>query len=80
MAMNRLSMCCKEDLIYLGYGRNILFSFALGNLYHYCCSKCGCIEWSTQKYKCKYKWYKYDIGELRKLLGLEILKESDVDE
>lgn len=47
--MNKLSMCCKEDLIYLGYGRNTLFSFALGNLYHYCCSKCGVIEWSTQK-------------------------------
>lgn len=78
--MNKLSMCCKADLIYLGYGRDTLFSFALGNLYHYCCSNCGVIEWSTQKDKCKYKWYKYDTGKLRKLLGLEILKESDVDE
>lgn len=67
--MKKLSMCCHADLIYLGCGRNLLFSFALGNLYHYCCSKCGTIEWSTVKEKCKYKWYKYDIAKLRELLG-----------
>lgn len=66
------SMCCAEDLIYLGYGKNTLFSFALGNLYNYCCSKCGTIEWSTEKEKCKYKWYKYDTKKLRELLGVMI--------
>ena len=70
--MNKLSMCCKQDMIYLGYGKNTLFSWALGSLYHYCCCKCGNIEWSTTKDKCKFKWYKYDTQELRKLLKVEV--------
>ena len=63
------SHCCNEDMIYLGKGKNTIFSYALGELYHYCCSKCGKIEWSTEKEQCKYKWYKYDADKLKKLLG-----------
>ena len=69
--MNKLSMCCNKDLIYLGCGRNTLFSWALGDLYHYCCSQCGTIEWSSVKNKCKYKWYKYYKQKLKDLLGIK---------
>ena len=70
--MNKLSICCKAEMIYLGCGKNSLFSWALGDLYHYVCSKCGTIEWSTEKEKSKYKWYKYDTQKLRKLLKIEL--------
>lgn len=54
------SMCCNEDVIYLGFGRDRIITFALGGVYWYCCSQCGKIEWSSEKEKSKYKWYKYD--------------------
>ena len=36
--------------------------------YNYACSKCGKLEWSTEKEKCKYKWYNYNKDKLRKLI------------
>lgn len=63
------SMCCCEDMIYLGKGRGPINIF-IGGVYHYACNKCGKLEWSTEKEKCKYKWYKYDKDKLRKLLGV----------
>lgn len=57
-------------MIYLGKSqRNQLTSF-LGDTFNYCCSKCGNFEWSTEKEKCKYKWYKFDKDKLKKLLKL----------
>ena len=67
--MNKLSMCYNVDMIYCGKGKSPIMIFA--GAYIYCCSKCGKIEWSTDKEKCKYKWYEYDKNKLRELLGLE---------
>ena len=67
--MNKLSMCCKADMIYLG--KNSIKSpitQLLGDIYNYCCHKCGCCEWTTIKEKSKYKWYKFDKEKLKKLL------------
>lgn len=64
------SMCCSEDMIYLGIGRGPIFQF-LKPLYLYCCSKCGNIEWSTNKEKAKYKWYKCDKERLKELLRVK---------
>lgn len=67
--MNKLSFCCNKDMIYLG--RNALktsITQIIGITYNYCCSKCGGLEWSTEKEKCKYKWYKYDKEKFKKLL------------
>lgn len=62
------SMCCNENMIYLGKSKKpkYPFEFYIGT-YWYCCSKCGKLEWSTYKEKTKYKWYKYDKEKLRKL-------------
>ena len=44
------SMCCNEDMIYLGKNniKSPITQF-LGTTYNYCCSKCGRCEWSTEK-------------------------------
>ena len=70
--MNKLSMCCKEEMIYLGKNdiRTPIQS-VIGDTFNYCCSKCGRCEWSTEKEKTKYKWYKYDKERLRKLLNIK---------
>ena len=65
------SICCKADRIYLGRGNSLIFSVMLGPLYHYCCSNCGGIEWSTEKEKTKYKWYNFDRDKLKKLLKIK---------
>ena len=69
--MNKKSMCCKQDMIYLGknYHPNVLILFERPN-YIYACSKCGNLEWSFNKEKCKYKWYKYNKDKLKKLLKI----------
>lgn len=36
--------------------------------YIYACNKCGKMEWSTEKERCKYNWYKYDKDKLKELL------------
>ena len=62
-------MCCNENMIYLG--KNSIkapITQVIGDTYKYCCSKCGKCEWSTEKVRCKYKWYKYDKNILKKLL------------
>lgn len=67
--MNKKSMCCKADMIYLG--KNSIKSpitQLLGDIYNYCCHKCGRCEWTTFKEKSKYKWYKFDKEKLKKLL------------
>lgn len=75
--MNKISMCCGVDVIYLGMNnKNTPIQSYIGNVYNYCCSRCGSLEWSTKKEKCKYKWYKYDKAKLKKLLGLEKVKEK----
>lgn len=66
------SMCCNKDMIYLGYSTKDILSFALDKVYNYCCSECGNLEWSSEKDKCKYKWYKYDTQKLRDLLKIRI--------
>ena len=64
------SMCCNEDMIYLGKNNiNSPITQFLGTTYNYCCSKCGNCEWSTEKEKTKYKWYKFDKDKLRRLIG-----------
>lgn len=60
------SICCNKDLIYMGKGKGPINIFM--DAYIYCCSKCGKLEWSLEKEKCKYKWYKYDKEKLRALL------------
>lgn len=64
------SMCCNQDLIYLGanYHPNMI-AIQLAPLFTYCCSSCGKLEWSTVKEKCKYKWYKYNKEKLKELIG-----------
>ena len=62
-------MCCNENMIYLG--KNTIktpITQLIGDIYNYCCSKCGKCEWSTEKERCKYKWYKYDKNSLKELL------------
>lgn len=69
------SMCCNENMIYLGKTNNyhkFILSFSLPIVYLYCCSECGNIEWSSYKEKTKYKWYKYDKQKLKKLIKLQI--------
>ncbi len=66
------SMCCNEDMIYCGKGKPPIMIFV--GAYIYCCYKCGKLEWSTDKEKCKYKWYK----EKNRLNNLE--KEGNVNE
>lgn len=64
------SMCCNEDMIYLG--KNNIHSpitQLIGDTYNYCCYKCGRCEWSTEKEKCKYKWYKFDKENLKVIIG-----------
>lgn len=61
------SVCCNEDMIYLGKNNmNTPLTQIIGDTFNYCCFKCGKCEWSTEKEKCKYKWYKFDKEELRK--------------
>ena len=52
------SMCCHEELIYLGanYDPNVLIMFE-GPNYIYACSKCGRLEWSSDKRRTAIKWY-----------------------
>lgn len=70
--MNRLSFCCNADMIYLGKNNiRVPIRGVLGDTFNYCCSKCGKLEWSTEKEKCKYKWYKYDKEKLKKLLEVD---------
>lgn len=61
------SMCCNADKMYLGRGNGPISVF-LNGLYLTCCVKCGRIEWSTDKEKVKYKWYKHKnlLKELQK--------------
>ena len=75
--MNKLSMCCNADMIYCGKGKSPIMIFV--GAYIYCCSKCGRIEWSTAKEKCKYKWYNYDTNKLKELLGWEGNNDSKRD-
>lgn len=64
------SMCCNEDMIYLGKGKCPITVFI--GAYNYACNKCGKLEWSTEKEKCKYKWYKYDKDKLKALLESQV--------
>lgn len=67
--MNKKSMCCKADMIYLGKNNSeAQIVKVIGDIYNYCCSKCGRCEWTTIKEKSKYKWYKFDKEKLKKLL------------
>lgn len=64
------SMCCESDMIYLG--KNAIkapITQTIGDMFNYCCSKCGKCEWSTEKEKSKYKWYKFDKRELEELIN-----------
>ncbi len=64
------SICCNEDMIYLGKNnRNALIRQFIGDTYNYCCNKCGRCEWSTEKEKTKYKWYKFDKVKLKEKIG-----------
>ena len=63
------SMCCNKDMIYLGKGRGPIMIFM--GAYIYGCSQCGKLEWSLNKEKCKYKWYKFNKKQLKQLLRLE---------
>ena len=73
--MNK-SYCCNDDLIYLGKEtKNPIFKF-LDGVYLYACSKCGNIEWSTDKLKVKYKWYKLD-ERTKKFIGSKITKVGE---
>lgn len=63
------SMCCNDDMIYCGKGKSPIMLFV--DAYIYVCFRCGELEWSTKKEKCKYKWYKLDKNELKKILKLE---------
>ena len=70
------SLCCNEDMIYFGknYHPNVMVLFKKPN-YIYCCYKCGKLEWSFQKEKCKYKWYKFSKEELKSIVergGVEL--------
>ncbi len=66
------SMCCHEDMIYLGKNNmNTPITQLVGDIYNYCCSKCGNCEWSTKKEKTKYKWYKFDKNKLNRLIGVD---------
>lgn len=67
--MIKKSMCCKKDMIYLGknYHPNVITIMGEPT-YIYICEKCGALEWSTYKDKCKYRWYKYDKERLEKLV------------
>lgn len=70
--MNKLSMCCKADMIYLGKNNTKTpITQMIGDIYNYCCSKCGNCEWSTEKEKCKYKWYKIDKEKLKEIIGVD---------
>ncbi len=75
--MLKKSRCCSEDMIYLGKGIKTIFSYVIDTSYHYFCSKCGNIEWSSVKEKSKYKWYKYDKEKLKSLLKLIDKEEGD---
>ena len=73
--MNK-SHCCNDDLIYLGKEtKNSIFKF-LDGVYLYACSKCGNIEWSTDKLKVKYKWYKLD-ERTKNFIGSKITKVGE---
>lgn len=74
------SMCCNVDMIYLGKNNiHAPINQVIGDTYNYCCSKCGICEWSTEKEKCKYKWYKFDKEKLRKLIdtGVNVGDQGD---
>ena len=65
------SHCCNEDMIYLGKNNmRTPIQLTIGDTFNYCCSKCGRCEWSTEKEKTKYKWYKFDRDKLKELLKL----------
>ena len=59
---------CNSDMIYLGSHEGPI---KIGPVYNYVCINCHQIEWSTAKEKSKYKWYKFDKEELKKILELE---------
>ena len=64
------SMRCKSDMIHLG--KNAIkapITQTIGYMFNYCRSKRGKCEWSTEKEKSKYKWYKFDKRELEKLIN-----------
>lgn len=65
------SMCCNEDMIYLGKSSRGLLTPYIGEIYNYCCYKCGSLEWSTFKEKTKYKWYKIDKEKLKEIIGVD---------
>ena len=67
-------MTCKSDMIYLGLGKSTILNFALEKTYMYICSECGSAEWSSEKERCKYKWYKFDRDKLEELFNM---KEED---
>ena len=60
------SMCCNEDMIYMGEGISPIAKII--GAYIYCCYKCGKLEWSTEKEKTKYKWYHFKKEKLESLL------------
>ena len=72
------SFCCNEDMIYLGKTQKNQITQFLGDTYNYCCSKCGDVEWSTEKEKTKYKWYKFDKEKLKKLLKIEEVSNGKI--
>lgn len=62
-------MCCKADMIYLGRNNiHLPITQLIGNTYNFCCYKCGGCEWSTEKERSKYKWYKFDKYRLKQLI------------
>lgn len=65
------SMCCGDEMIYLGKNRRGFLTPCKEGFYNYCCYKCGSLEWSTSKEKAKYKWYKIDKEKLKEILRVK---------
>ena len=61
------SHCCNADMVYLGTGKGPINVF-LNGVHNYVCTKCGMLEWNTEKQPSKYAWYNYDKEKLKKLL------------
>lgn len=68
------SMCCNEDMIFLGKNEHSnMIKLELTPMYYYCCCKCGKLEWEMpidKREPSKYVWYKYDKNKLKQLLKM----------
>ena len=71
------SMCCNADKMYLGKGEGPI-SNVLGGIYITCCTKCGRLEWCTERENVKYNWYneKEWVKELAKKGGWQVWNEK----